>query len=134
MCLLLFAGWCWGAARKSVQIPRSGAVFPPETRLLSKPGFRPDGFVCGIEVLNDQTTPMEFVVSVLSRHLEISRGEAIVKMLEIHNTGGLLIPFPSPQKARSAADAMAAEARAAGHSFVCRYADTQPALEGDTPA
>jgi ATP-dependent Clp protease adapter protein ClpS len=101
-------------------------VFHPETRLLSKPGFRPRDFVCGIEVLNDRTTPMEFVVSVLSRHLEISRDEAIVIMLDIHNTGGLLIPLPSAQNGRRVADAIAAEARAAGHPLVCRYVGREP--------
>ena len=39
-------------------------IFPRETRLLERPRFRPPGFVQGIEILNDSTTPMEFVVTV----------------------------------------------------------------------
>lgn len=97
-------------------------VFPPETRLLDKPGFRPPDFVQGIEILNDQTTPMEFVVNTLMTHLKLTQSEAIVKMLHIHNTGGLLIPLPSAQEAHTIAAAVSAQAQAAGHSFVCRYA------------
>lgn len=97
-------------------------VFSQETRLLKKPGFRPPGFVHGIEILNDRSTPMEFVVTTLITHLGLTRNQAIVKMLEIHNTGGTLIAVPSAKEAQRIADTVSAEARAAGHSFVCRYA------------
>lgn len=97
-------------------------IFSPETRLLQKPGFRPPGFVHGIEVLNDRTTPMEFVVTTLVTHLGLTKDQAIVKMLDIHNTGGTLIALPGAKEAQGIADAVSAEARAAGHSFVCRYA------------
>jgi ATP-dependent Clp protease adapter protein ClpS len=101
-------------------------VFPPETRLLEKPGFRPPGFVHGIEILNDRTTPMEFVVSVLTGHLGLTREEAIVKMVEIHNNGGMLIALPSEERAKVVADTVSQEARSSGHSFICRYARAQP--------
>ena len=42
------------------------AVFPPNTALLSIDGFAPTGFSTGIEVFNDNTTPMQFVADVLS--------------------------------------------------------------------
>jgi ATP-dependent Clp protease adapter protein ClpS len=101
-------------------------VFSPETLLLEKPGFRPPDFVHGIEMSNDRTTPMEFVVSVLTKHLGVSRDEAIVKMVEIHNTGGMLIALPSEQRAKAVADAVSQESRSSGHSFVCRHAGAQP--------
>jgi ATP-dependent Clp protease adapter protein ClpS len=97
-------------------------IFPQETRLLKRPGFRPPGFVHGIEILNDRTTPMEFVVAILMNHVGLTRNEAIVKMLDIHNTGGTLIKLQSAKEAERIADAVSAEARASGHSFVCRYA------------
>ena len=102
--------------------PDQAPVFPPETRLLDKPGFRPAGFVHGIEILNDRTTPMEFVISVLTTHLGLNREQAIVKMLEIHNNGGAIIALPSQTRARAVADAISEDARSSGHSFVCRYA------------
>jgi ATP-dependent Clp protease adapter protein ClpS len=78
--------------------------------------------VHGIEILNDRTTPMEFVVTTLMTHLGLTREQAIVKMLDIHNTGGTLIKLQSAREAQRIADAVSAEARASGHSFVCRYA------------
>jgi ATP-dependent Clp protease adapter protein ClpS len=97
-------------------------VFPPETRLLGKPGFLPPGFVHGIEILNDSSTPMEFVVTMLTTHLGLTRDQAIVKMLDIHNSGGLLVALPTAQEAQAVADAISADARTAGHSLVCRFA------------
>lgn len=95
-------------------------VFPPETHLLTKPGFQPLVFVHGIEILNDKTTPMEFVVNILQRHLNINRNEAILKMLDIHNKGGMLFALPTLEDAQQVADAITAESRSAGHVFVCR--------------
>jgi len=100
-------------------------VFSPDTRLLLKPGFLPTGFVQGIEILNDNTTPMDFVVATMVRHLGLSQDEAIVKMLDIHNNGGMLIAIPSRGQAQGIADAIASEAHAAGHAFVCRYAGVE---------
>jgi ATP-dependent Clp protease adapter protein ClpS len=100
-------------------------VFSPETRLILKPGFMPKGFVQGIEILNDNTTPMDFVVTALVRHLGLSQDEAIVKMLDIHNNGGTLIAIPSRGQAQNIAAAISSEAHAAGNAFVCRYAEVQ---------
>jgi ATP-dependent Clp protease adapter protein ClpS len=97
-------------------------VFSQQTRLLERPGFRPPGFVHGIEILNDGTTPMEFVVTTLTTHLGLTREQAIVTMLDIHNTGGTLIKLRSAKEAQRIAEAVSAEARASGHNFVCRYA------------
>jgi ATP-dependent Clp protease adapter protein ClpS len=65
---------------------------------------------------------MEFVVGVLTTHLGLANREATIKMLEIHNKGGALIALSSADEAQSIADAISTEARAAGHSFLCRYA------------
>ena len=68
---------------------------------------------------------MEFVVSTLMTHLGLTQDQAIVKMLDIHNTGGLLIAVPTALDAQRIADAVSAEANASGHSFVCRYASRE---------
>lgn len=65
---------------------------------------------------------MEFVVTTLMTHLGLTKAQAIVKMLDIHNTGGALIALPGAKEAQKIADAVSTEARASGHSFVCRYA------------
>ncbi|HVT35060.1 MAG TPA: ATP-dependent Clp protease adaptor ClpS [Nevskiaceae bacterium] len=95
-------------------------VFSPETRLLSMPTLIPSGFRDGIEILNDRTTPMELVVTTLMKHLELSRDEAIVKMLAIHNNGGLLVPLPTKAWAEQVATAISSDAKLAGHQLICR--------------
>ena len=94
-------------------------VFDPNTSLLTIEGFRPQGFSEGIELLNDTTTPMEFVVSMLEKHMSFDRDAAITLMLDIHKQGGVLIPMPL-ETATQAASAITAEARTAGHKLVCR--------------
>lgn len=103
--------------------PDQSPVFPSEMRLLTLPQFRTEEFQQGVEILNNQTTSAQFVLDLLSQHLELNQDEAMQKMLEIHNKGGVLIPLPAPEKARSVADAMASDVRAAGLTLVCRYAD-----------
>jgi hypothetical protein len=73
----------------------SSVILPPETSLLSLAEFVPLEFKCGVEVLNDNATPMEFVVAVLSSHLGLSQQEATRTILTIHTKGGALLPTPS---------------------------------------
>ena len=100
--------------------PDQAPVFGPDTSLLSLPWFVPKGFVQGIEILNDRTTPMLLIVTLLVRHLRLSREEAVARMISIHNSGGVLIPMASVESAQRIAADVSAGARAAGHSLVCR--------------
>ena len=95
-------------------------VFPPETSLLTTPGFLPDGFRCGIEILNDDRTPMEFVVSILQSGAGLSTLEAMKTMLEIHQKGGALLPMQSIEQSRRVAELIGTEARDKNHPLVCR--------------
>jgi ATP-dependent Clp protease adapter protein ClpS len=95
-------------------------VFPPDTRLLTKPSLVPKDFEQGIEVLNDANTPMEVVVACLSRHLGLNREGATRTMLAIHNQGGVLIALPSKERAVAVAAAITAEVEQHGHVLVCR--------------
>jgi hypothetical protein len=70
-------------------------ILPPDMSLISNPDFVPPGFTHGIEILNDNTTPMNFVVAILSAHLGLSPLDSNDTMLAIHTRGGALIPTPS---------------------------------------
>jgi ATP-dependent Clp protease adaptor protein ClpS len=98
-------------------------VFPPDTSLLSRPEFVPAGFRYGVEILNDNGTPMEFVVSVLQAHLGLTRLDAARSMLAIHWRGGVLLPLPSQAEAHRVAEAVTAEAAAQKYPLVCRAVD-----------
>lgn len=95
-------------------------VFPPQTNLTTIDGMVPPGFQSGVELLNDDKTPMEFVVAVLERHLKLDRESAIAAMLEIHARGGLLWPLADPVQAAEVASEVMREARDQGHPLVCR--------------
>jgi ATP-dependent Clp protease adapter protein ClpS len=114
----------WKLSRRdahTVLAPRdTSPIFSPDTRLLSLDGFRPDDFVTGIEVLNDHTTPADFVVDALMKHLPATRKDAVELMLATHERGGLLIPLPSLEKAALVARLISSEAREHGHALVCR--------------
>lgn len=94
--------------------------FPPDTSLLRMKGFVPAGFSCGIEIMNDNLTPMAFVVSVLQTCLDLSETDAIRTMLEIHTKGGILFPMPSFDESKRVAELVAGEAKAKNHPLVCR--------------
>ena len=85
----------------------------PETSLLKRDGFLPAGFRCGIEILNDNATPMEFVVSVLQSYIGLDRNAAIKTMLTIHKKGGIMLPIDSFDESRRIAELISAEARGA---------------------
>ena len=95
-------------------------VFDPATPLLTIAGLRPDGFADGIEMLNDDTTPMEFVVEMLQSHAGLDQDTAIAAMVQIHQRGGLLLPLQDRARADAAAAAIARDAHARGHRLVCR--------------
>ncbi len=100
--------------------PKGGLVLPPESSLLRLGGFTPKGFVSGIEILNDNTTPMEFVVQTLQKHNQLDKKSAIRQMLRIHYKGGALLPTESRELADHIAASIAADAREHNHRLICR--------------
>ena len=123
--LILFFGLRWlfrWLARPPISWfkPPSGTSFGRDVSLLHLPGFMPKGFVNGVEILNDNTTPMEFVVRVLQNHANLDRKSSIHTMLTIHYKGGILLPFESLEFAERVANAISTEANAHNHQLICR--------------
>lgn len=109
-----------GAARAIFRKGAFSPVFPAGTSLLQMEGFVPAEFSSGLEIMNDNATPMEFVVSVLRTCLGLSETDAIRTMLEIHRKGGVLVPLASFDEATRVAELVSAEAKAKNHPLVCR--------------
>lgn len=109
---------CLVAARAARR--RMSRIFSPATSLLRRKGFAPAGFQHGIEVLNDNTTPMQFVVDALRDKMGLSEDEAVRKMIEIHRQGGALFASASFEEAQRVADVITAEARRDNHVLTCR--------------
>lgn len=119
-------GWTFlGAGIPAMAPKEQSPVFPSETPLLTRPALVPKGFRQGIEVLNDATTPLEFVVQMLTTHLGWAPRKALFAAIEIHNRGGLVAPLPALEAERVAA-AIADDARTAGHALVCRAITRAP--------
>ena len=95
-------------------------LFDPSTRLLTIAGLRPEGFRSGLEMLNDDTTPLEFVVAMLQAHAGLDEAAASAVAMQIHTRGGVLLPLADRAHADAVADAIARDARAQGHHLVCR--------------
>ncbi len=95
-------------------------VFPPDKSLIAFSDFLPSGFTQGIEIFNDNTTPMEFVVSVLRAHAGFSPEDAERTMLDIHTRGGVLLPTSSSAEAQRMAAQISAEAAKYSYPLVCR--------------
>jgi len=95
-------------------------VLPREHSLATLEGFAPSNFRYGIEIYNDNTTPMEFVVKTLVKNLGIKRKVAIEIMLDIHTKGGAVLSLDSFEEASSIAGAMMSDAQENSHELFCR--------------
>ncbi|MGN6526592.1 MAG: ATP-dependent Clp protease adaptor ClpS [Burkholderiaceae bacterium] len=103
-------------------------VFPRETRLVTVDGMMPPDFEEGVEILNDDRTPMEFVVAVLERHLGLDHQSAVAATNSIHTRGGHLFPLADGPRAEEVARSVTQEARDRGYPLTCRPA--RPAASG----
>jgi len=74
---------------------------------------------CGVMLLNDDVTPMEFVVRVLEDVFDMDRDDAIKLMLCIHHKGiGECGTYPQAEASRKVADVLAL-AREHQHPLQC---------------
>jgi ATP-dependent Clp protease adaptor protein ClpS len=120
---------CVMAARgQNIEPPPAARVFPAETSLLQLEGFAPAGFRHGVEILNDDRTTMDFVVSVLKKNVGLDEPAAIRTMLEIHRSGGVILARESLEEAKRLADAVTEEARLGNHPLTCRAVSVEGAV------
>ena len=80
----------------------------------------------GIEILNDDKTPMAFVVNVLQLYLGMERRLAVNTMLEIHRLGSGTVPVGSENRAEGINAHTIALARERGHPLVCKVVPLPP--------
>src|SRR5262245_12562876 len=103
-----------GRPKRWLRGPRE-VLLPPETSLLSLDGFVPPGFQHGLELLNDNRTPMEFVVTALEKSAGLDRRDAVRAMLDVHFKGGKLIPMQTLDEAERAATQISTAAQECKH-------------------
>ena len=86
-------------------------------------GFESSRFPHGIELLNDDKTPMNFVVDALMKHVQLDRSVATQAMLAVHTKGRAVIAVYSHDAAARISKLISAEAAHSGHPLVCRAAN-----------
>lgn len=121
-CTVVLALWCWKAGRIAAARGRSGAgtSIPDNFRSIEADEIAAEGSQFGIQIFNDNKTPMEFVVNVLQDDLGMSRESAVAVMLHIHHKGNVLLPVENLSRAEAVAAAITTKARDSGHPLVCR--------------
>lgn len=82
------------------------------------PDRRP--FEHGVEVLNDDVTPILFVTNVLHEEAGLSHGDASVASVICHREGGVIVQTATRQQAADTADRVVARASREGWPLRCR--------------
>lgn len=100
--------------------PEPATLLAPGTSLLTMKEFVPEGFTHGIEILNDDRTPMVFVVWILEKELGFATKAATRTMLQIHTKGGALLPLKTREEAEQVASAITLHAKDRGHPLSCK--------------
>ncbi|SMF32575.1 ATP-dependent Clp protease adapter ClpS [Pseudobacteriovorax antillogorgiicola] len=70
-------------------------------------------------LLNDDYTPMEFVVSILERHFNKDHAAATDIMLKVHNEGRAICGIYTYEIAETKVTLVTEEARQSGHPLQC---------------
>jgi ATP-dependent Clp protease adaptor protein ClpS len=101
------------AIRKQTTVRDDGVALKPEkSRIKPPPLFR-------VVLLNDDFTPMEFVVVVLQKFFAMSREQATVVMLKVHREGkGVCGVYPR-DVAATKVDQVSEFARQFQHPLAC---------------
>jgi ATP-dependent Clp protease adapter protein ClpS len=100
--------------------PEPALLLPTGTSLLALEGFVPEGFRNGLEILNDDKTPMVFVVWVLEQELGFDTEAATRTMLDVHTKGGALVALKTREEAEHIASAITRHATDRGHPLSCK--------------
>lgn len=103
--------------------PVAGVVSPvldPGTSLRDA-GFKvPVGCKFGLEFLNDDVTPMGFVVHILTGYVGLGQRDATATMMKIHNDGGCIVSCKTEEEAALLASEINDEALKQGFPLTCR--------------
>lgn len=102
------------AQRDDAEDPSSGTIIAPEE---TKPALkRPPMFK--VVLLNDDYTPMEFVVHVLEAFFAMDREKAIQVMLAVHTTGSAVVGIYPRDIAETKSERVNEYARANQHPLL----------------
>ncbi len=108
--------WFRPEEKYSIEPWEGGPIFDSEL---------PEADVSGIEVLNDDVTPMEYVVAVLMQCLGLSRRDATESMLRVHFKGVARFGRMRTSLAEELADHIRTEVAKTEYPLTCRVCEGQ---------
>lgn len=95
-------------------------VIPPGCVFPALGGLSEEAFAQGVEILDDDQTPLLFVQQVLQAELGLTPDDAALAAALAHGHGGVLVPLADVASAAAAAAALTEAARQAGWPLRCR--------------
>jgi len=101
-----------------------------KTNVISKEGIISSNFICGIEIFNDNSTPAEFVVSILVDRFGMKKSDATTAMLICHSNESVLIELDTNENAEEIVQLVNADAQNHSYPLVCKVVTAQQ----DAPA
>ena len=79
----------------------------------------------GVVMLNDDETPMEFVVNTLQQVFGMDRDTAVNVMIKIHKNGGSVLTRAPQSEAELLVRNVMTRANTAGHPLTCKIASAE---------
>ncbi|UXI70325.1 ATP-dependent Clp protease adaptor ClpS [Tahibacter amnicola] len=79
-----------------------------------------EDFCYGVELLDDDKTPMDFVADALQRHARMDSRDAQFVTVHIHAHGGILLSTATLEDAQAVARGITDDATRHGFPLVCR--------------
>jgi ATP-dependent Clp protease adapter protein ClpS len=110
--------------KKSISQAKKYDLGEPNVRVKFQPSREKNSEHVQIELLNDSTTPMDFVVDTIKTFLNFNEFSAVLLMLSIHNDGDAKLGWLDIDAARKLSDQINNEARTRGFPFQCRVLTT----------
>lgn len=122
----LTGGWSDRRSQESqarhAALATTGSLFTPGRP--PPPAWAPPDGPFVVELINDDVTPMEFVVKALEQVLGLTGRDAIRTMLVVHERGrAAAAAFTTREAARAKAEELMAVARKDGHPMVCTVSE-----------
>jgi len=101
-----------------------------DTSLIYSGNEKPS-FNYGVEILNDDITPMAFAIDILKSIVGLNENNAVTATLRIHALGKVIIMLPNQTEATSAANKIDAQAKHNNYPLACKTYIAQRSIQPD---
>jgi len=93
-----------------------------KANVISHKGNISSDFSHGIEIFNDNSTPAEFVISMLIKHFGLKKTDATTAMLICHSSESILVELDADRDTDEIVKLITSEAQKHGYPLICKLA------------